>query len=117
MSGNRVPGWNTLREPGISPVAMAVIGLDWTFIWRPPACSEDPDCQRRCADKVRVPSLRRHDPDQVRRVTASAASQPLARDTPENGPNLRPWTRGSMEKAADSALAALPVVCPLDPRD
>ena len=33
---------------------------------------------------VRVPSLRRHDPDQVRRVAASAASQPLKRDTPEN---------------------------------
>jgi hypothetical protein len=31
-----------------------------------------------------VPSLRRHDPDQVRRVAASAASQPLERDTPEN---------------------------------
>src|SRR5216683_2282630 len=33
---------------------------------------------------VRAPSLRRHDPDQVRRVAASAASQSLGRDSPEN---------------------------------
>jgi len=37
------------------------------------------------AKAAHVPSLRRHDPDQVRRVAASAASQPLKRDTPENG--------------------------------
>src|SRR5690606_9285149 len=34
---------------------------------------------------VRFPSLRRHDPDQVRRVAGSPASQPLERGPPENG--------------------------------
>jgi hypothetical protein len=40
--------------------------------------------------RIRVPSLRRHDPDQVRRVAASAASQSLTRDTPENAERLGP---------------------------
>ncbi len=41
------------------------------------------------ARPIRLPSLRRHDPDQVRRVAASAASQSLWRDTPENASTLR----------------------------
>jgi hypothetical protein len=41
-----------------------------------------------------VPSLRRHDPDQVRRVAASAASQPLKRDTPENADETTLSRRG-----------------------
>ena len=36
-------------------------------------------------------SLRRHDPDQVRRVRASALSQSLKRDPPENGADFKLW--------------------------
>src|SRR4051812_14785703 len=42
-----------------------------------------------------VPSLPRHAPDQVHRVAASAASQSLERDPPENGWTLGGWRRGS----------------------
>ena len=39
---------------------------------------------------VMIPSLRRHDPDQVRRVRGLPLSQPLERDSPENMAPIAP---------------------------
>jgi hypothetical protein len=66
---------------------LLAIGV-WMFITG--SAKESHASQRRMTGGARVPSLRRHDPDQVRRVAASAASQSLARDTPENGRKGRP---------------------------
>jgi hypothetical protein len=69
----------------------------WTFMALAPQFKEASLSLVRSAGRsAHVPSLRRHDPDQVRRVAASAASQPLTRDTPENGAQTTP--RGARVK-------------------
>src|SRR5690606_18643929 len=90
------PTW-TLRLPRIGPAVTPISRCD--------AMSAMNTLQYTEGELAAAPSLRRCQPDQVRRVRASAQSQPLRRGPPGNGRTLGVKQRGR-KGAVSRRLAA-----------